>query len=344
MTMDAPLVPPSAVAPWLEELPRPVAITGGTGFVGSHLVDTLCAAGIRPRVLVRDPERPRWIADRAVDWVEGDLEDDAALSRLVAGAGAVLHLAGLVRAVRVEEFDRVNRGGTARLVKAVEQRAPESRFALVSSLAAAGPSPRPHGIGPEAEPHPVSAYGRSKLAAEHELRRLGEGGWWCVLRPPAIYGPRDTDVLEFFRMAARGLMARPSGERWITVAFVADVVRAVLAAVSSGERGRCYHLGEPEPRRLGDLMHAIADAGGKKVRILSLPAALVSAVGVGADLAGRLGLRSALTRDKACEIVARHWTARTLDSLVALGLREWVEFPQGAADTWSWYRAECWLR
>jgi nucleoside-diphosphate-sugar epimerase len=330
---------------WLDRLTAPVAVTGGTGFVGSHLVDTLCDGGLEPRVLVRDSRAPRWIADRPVQWVEGSLEDSEALELLVDRVGTVVHLAGVVRAGRSGDFDRGNRLGTARLVLALRRRAPEARLVHVSSLAAAGPSPSPDGIGPEAEARPISAYGRSKLAAESEVRSLGSRSWWTILRPPAIYGPRDRDVFEFFRMASKGWMAVPSGERWITVCHVRDVVHAVLAAASHDRPGTVFHLGEPEPYRLDHLLHQVAAAGGLEARIVRVPAAVLRVAGAAGSAAQRLGLRSvALTADKATEILARHWTARTAESLAELGLPPCVRFRQGAEETWAWYRSQGWLR
>ena len=342
--MTSPLVPPDAVARWLERLPTPVAVTGGTGFVGSHLVDTLCAAGIRPRVLLRNPAAPRWIAGRPVDAVPGTLEDAAALGRLVEGAGTVFHLAGVLTADRAEDFDRANRDGTARLVEAVDA-ASAARLVHVSSQAAVGPSSDPAGVGPEATPSPVSDYGRSKLCGERAVAALGAAAWWVIVRPPAIYGPRDTDVLEFFRMASRGVAIVPSGERWITVAHVADVVRGLLAAAASESSGRTYHLGEPEPRRLDEMLHALAAAGGKTVRVIPLPVAAVGIVGAAAGMLRRSGVvDTALTRDKAREIAARHWTLRTADSLRELGVGTPTAFPDGARETWAWYRRQGWLR
>ncbi|MGD8439538.1 MAG: NAD-dependent epimerase/dehydratase family protein, partial [Holophagae bacterium] len=280
-----PLVPPDEVVAWLEAIPQPVAVTGGTGFVGSHLVETLCAAGLRPRVLVRDPERPRWIAAADVEWVAGDLDDDDALDRLVQDAGTVIHLAGVVRAGRAVAFDRGNRVGTANLVDAVGRRAPDARVVHVSSLAAMGPSPDRTGKGPGDSPAPISAYGRSKLGAERAIAELAGRNRWCVLRPPAIYGPRDTDVLEFFKMASRGVALVPAGERWLTVAYVADVVRAVVAAAAVADDGSVFHLGEPTPRRLDTLLHELATVGGVTVRIIHVPSALIAAAGaVGSGL------------------------------------------------------------
>ncbi len=346
MTADPPLVPPEAVADALEGMAWPVAVTGGTGFVGSHLVDTLCAAGIRPRVLVRDPAAPRWIADREVEWVPGSLHDPEALERLVAGAGTVLHLAGVVRAPSAAAFERGNRLGTANVVAAVRGAAPGARLVHVSSQAALGPSPEIAGLGPEAEPHPVSAYGRSKLGAEREVQALGDELPWLILRPPAIHGPRDTDVLQFFKLAASGTVPLPSGERWVTMAWVGDVVRAVLAAAGGrGEAGRTCHLGEPEPYRMQAMVRLLAEAGGVRARVLPLPGAVLTAAGLVGSGLHLLGLhRVPMTRDKARELLARHWTLRTRDSLEALGLHDWTEFFDGARVTWAWYRREGWLR
>jgi len=339
-----PLVPPEAVTQWLDALPQPVAVTGGTGFVGSHLVDTLCAAGLSPRLLVRDPVSPRWIGGNPVEWVPGSLEDAAALRRLVAGAGTVFHLAGVLRAGSEAEFDRGNRMGTANLVAALQEAAPRARLIHVSSLAAVGPSPEPAGVGPEAEPSPISSYGRSKLAAESEVRGLGDSAWWAIVRPPAIYGPRDTDIFEFFRMAGRGLVAVPAGERWLTVAWVGDVVRAVVAA-AAGQPLRVFHLGEPEPMLLGTLISELCAAGGVDPRILAIPPLVVTGAGAIGSALHRVGWRRLpLTGDKARELLARHWTARTADSLLALGVDHHTGFRDGASCSWAWYRDRGWLR
>ncbi len=338
-----PLVAPEAVARWLTDMPQPVAVTGGTGFVGSHLVDTLCAAGITPRVLVRDPGSPRWIGGNPVEWVPGSLEDAAALKRLVCGAATVFHLAGVVRASGEVDFDRGNRGGTASLVGAVREAAPEARLVHVSSLAAVGPSPQPAGVGPEAEPSPISAYGRSKLAAEAAVRGLSETAWWTIVRPPAIYGPRDTDIFEFFRMAGRGLVVLPAGERWVTVAWAGDVVRAVIAA-AAGVPGKVFHLGEADPMLMETLISRLCGAGEVSCRVLHIPPFVVTAAGAFGSLLHRVGWRRLpLTRDKARELLARHWTARTADSMLGLGIDRLTGFAEGAARSWAWYRDQGWL-
>jgi nucleoside-diphosphate-sugar epimerase len=340
-----PLVSPDEVETWLESVVKPIALTGGTGFVGSHLVDTLCAAGMRPRVLVRDAANPRWIGGVDADFVEGSLEDPDSLERLVRGAGTVIHLAGVLRAAREFDFDRGNREGTANLVAAIRRSAPGARLIHVSSLAAAGPSRDPEGRSPDDPAAPISAYGRSKLAGEREAAGLGDSRWWCILRPPAVYGPRDTDILEFFKMASRGLAAIPAGERWLTMAFVGDVVRAIPAAASAGAHGRVYHLGERSPQRLERIFDLLAAGAGRRVRVLRVPSVVIKTAGVAGSSLQRLGWRRIpLTVDKSSELLARHWTARTAPSLDALGLGEGTLFVQGAESTWRWYRLMGWVR
>lgn len=340
-----PLVEPDHVAAWLGAIPGPIALTGGTGFVGSHLVDTLCAAGLVPRVLVRDLDNPRWIAGAEADFIEGSLEDPASLSRLVRGAGTVIHLAGVLRAAREIDFDRGNREGTANLVVATRDVASSARFVHVSSLAAAGPSPEPEGRAPEDPAVPVSAYGRSKLGGEGEVAALGDSTWWCILRPPGVYGPRDTDIFEFFKMASRGLAAIPAGERWLTMAFVGDVVRAILAAGAAGAHRKIYHLGERSPQRLEEIFALLADGAGSRVRVLRVPPAIIRAAGVAGSTLQRLGWRRMpLTVDKSTELLASHWTAQTAGSLDALGLGEGTEFKRGAQTSWRWYRLMGWVR
>ncbi len=339
---ENPLVSPDTVASWLQALPQPIALTGGTGFVGSHLIDTLCAAGIRPRVLVRNAAAPRWIADRLVDWVEGNLEDTEALDQLVKGAGTVVHLAGVLRGATESDFMIGNRDGTMRLLASVDRHAPDARFIHVSSQAAVGPADAERGATVDIEPRPISAYGRSKAAAELVVRRFG--GRWAVLRPPAIFGPRDSDVFEFFRMASRGLLAAPSGERWLTVAHVGDVVRAVIAVAAVGRATGIYHVGATEGILMDTMLREIAESGDLRARLVRIPPWILKTAGAGASGLRMMGLRRIpLSRDKVGEILAKHWVLETRTSIDQLGLDFPIPFDEGARMTWQWYRNAGWL-
>ena len=214
----------------------------------------------------------------------------------------------------------------------------------MSSLAAVGPAPDPSGVGPEDDPAPVSDYGRSKRFGEVELEKTGGDLWWTIVRPPAIYGPRDTDMFELFKMAGNGVALVPSGERWITVAHVADVVRSLLAA-ACGKPHCTYHLGDPEPYRLDRVFHELAKADGRRVRIVRVPAVTVSLLATVTTPLRRLGvLRTALTRDKAREARQSYWTSRTAESIELLAVGNQIPLAEGARSTWAWYRENGWVR
>lgn len=327
---------------WVERLPQPVAVTGATGFIGLNLLAVLSRAGVRTRALVRNPRRlPESIRPR-VEVFETDLGDPVSLRTSCHGAATVLHLAGLVRAPSEQMFDRVNRTGTANLVVALSEVAPAARLVHLSSLAATGPSPDSAGKGPQDEPAPVSAYGRSKLAGEVEARR--HGGPWVILRPPAVYGPHDIDILQFFRLAARGLVPIPRGERFVTMSHVSDVVRAILAAACGSGTGRVLHLGEPVAWQLPQVVETIATAGGVRARVVGVPGWVLRAAGHCGDFLQKLGWRSvAMTSDKAAELLACHWVARSEESMRLLGLGGCVPLARGAAQTWAWYREQGWV-
>lgn len=339
------LVPPldsQDLAALCAQIPQPIGVTGATGFVGSHLLEALVAGGAAVRLLVRDRRKlPSVLASR-VEVAVGDLGDDSALQQFAAGLGTVLHLAGLVRARRAAQFFAANAVGTAKLVAAAQKAASPPRLVYVSSLAAAGPSPSPEGHAPEDPPSPISAYGRSKLAGERAVASYR--GSFLILRPPAIYGPRDHDVFQFFKMASQGWLFYPRGERYVTVAFVGDVVLAVLRAAASGLSARTFYLGEPRPYLMRTLLATLAEAGNVRARVVSLPGFLFRVAGFVGDGLHLLGFGEVpMTSDKARELLAHHWTAQTRPTLATLDLPEPVSFRQGAALTWAWYRRQGWL-
>lgn len=323
---------------WCMKLVQPVALTGATGFLGSHVLDSLLAGGCQARILVRNPRKLSPELLGKVHIVEGDLLDDGALERLLAGSGTVLHLAGLVRGASKKDFHEVNALGTRRLVTHAE-RAGRPRLVYVSSLAAAGPSPSPEGKSPEDAPEPISAYGRSKLAGEEAVRAYQ--GPWVILRPPAIYGPRDRDVFAFFCLASSGFVPYPKGIAFLTVAFVEDVVLAVLAAAASEQAARIYHLGEPSPYEMRELLSLLVKAGDVQAKLVSVPRWVFRLAGWFGDVLHILGWQQfPMTSDKARELLARHWAAKTASSLAELALPEPKRFFQGARETWAWYRQQ----
>jgi nucleoside-diphosphate-sugar epimerase len=320
-------------------------VTGGTGFIGSHLCQRLRAEGHQVRVLARPGNPGGNLEGLEVELVRGDLASDADLARACAGVDWVFHLAGALKGLRPEELMRVNRDGTRRLVQACAAHAPGlARFLLVSSQAAGGPSPG--GAQARAEddpPRPVSWYGESKLEAERVVRDSGLPA--VILRPPVVFGPRDRDVLGFFRFAARGWLPVPGGgERRYSLVFAPDLAGGLLrAALTPCPPGTVFHLTGPAVT-WADFGRKIAAALGRPGRVLPLPASLVRAAGRGADLwAGLRGRAGIFSSQKVAEMLAPGWVASPDKARRVLGWVAPTPLDQALAATVAWYRNHGWL-
>jgi nucleoside-diphosphate-sugar epimerase len=322
-----------------------VFVTGGTGFVGIHVIAALHRRGHDAICLVRDPAKARAAFGVAMPTiVAGDLADGDALARAVGGVDAVVHLAGLTAARTRAELFAVNAGGTRALIDAVRaDGAGVRRFVHVSSLAAAGPVE--HGVVPSGdEPaHPVSDYGRSKLAGEIPVRTLAIP--WTILRPPAVYGPHDRELLRLFRIARRGLApVFGDGAQRLALVFAPDLADAIVACLERAPADGVYYPAHPTPTTARRLVEQIGDALGIGVRVVSLPRAIVRPMfrltGAAAKVAGRATLLSA---DKANELLAEAWLCSPTALAAATGWHAATDLPSGLAATGDWYRRARWL-
>jgi uncharacterized protein YbjT (DUF2867 family) len=298
-----------------------IAVTGGTGFVGSRFVDAALAAGHSIRALTRRPQPPR----DGMTWVPGTLEDGTALHALVSGSDAVVHVAGLTNAPNRAAFERGNVIGTEAVVEAARS-SNVHRFVHVSSLSAREPD--------------LSNYGWSKAGAEAVV------AWsqldWVMVRPPAIYGPGDTDHIDLFKAARLGLVPLPPGGR-LSVIHADDLARLLLALTNSGSSGVTYEAddGHDGGWSHADYARAIADAVGRKALLLPMPATLVR-LGAKADRLFR-GAKAKLTPDRAAYFCHPDWvidpTKRPPSDLWMPNLLT----AEGLKTTAAWYRNEGWL-
>jgi nucleoside-diphosphate-sugar epimerase len=303
------------------------AVTGGTGFLGRHVITALAREGWRVRMLVRrevvaPPEAP------PVETVRGDLADPDALRRLVYGAQAVVHLAGLTKARRRSEFFAVNRDGSARLGSAVAAAAPGARCILVSSLAAR-------------EPH-LSAYAESKRAGEEAaIAALGGTGRWVVLRPSVIYGPGDREGLVLCRLASAPVVPVPRApEPKIAFVHAADVASAIVTLCRSGPLRTAFEVTDERHAGYGwrEILHHVGGLLRREPRFLPVPDSVMLAAGAAADTWSSISGRSALFgRGKAREILHRDWASSPERQLPSLVWAPRIPLQPGLQDTLEWW-------
>jgi nucleoside-diphosphate-sugar epimerase len=314
-------------------------VTGATGFVGRHLIDALTAGGDVVTALVRSPGKAMDLASRGVRIAPGDLGSMDALRSAVHGQEVIYHVAGLVAARNEAEFMAVNRDGTARLLDAAAD-AGRPRIVLVSSLAAGGPTERGRRLSGNEEPRPVTAYGRSKLAGERVLRRGTLP--WTIVRPPAVYGPHDTEMLRVFRAVKFGVVpVFGDGAQELSLVYGPDLGRALAAVGRAPDTaGTVYYACHPEVLTSASMVRTIARAMDRTVGLIPLPRwAARGALAVTATLARVTRRATLLTPDKAHEFFAPAWTCDPTPLTEATGWQPEHDLVAGAAATVAWYRA-----
>lgn len=301
-----------------------IALTGATGFVGQAVLDRAHAVGIQVRALTRRDQPQR----AGVEWVRGDLEDKAALSALLAGVEAVIHVAGVVNAPDPTEFEAGNVTGTLNVIEA-SLGAGVQRFIHVSSLSAREPD--------------LSAYGASKARAEKLVRASGLD--WTIVRPPGIYGPRDVDYFEMFRLARWGVMPVPPREGRASIIHVDDLARLLLALLPGGEQVS-HRVFEPDDgHKHGwshyELARAIGWAMGRRPWVVHLSRASLER----AAKADRLvrGGKARLTPDRVGYMSHPDWVVSPFDRPPADLWKPEVPTREGLKATAKWYRDNKWL-
>jgi nucleoside-diphosphate-sugar epimerase len=326
-----------------------VLLTGGSGFLGSHIAEQLSQAGVAVRALVRRTSDTSFLRTLpGIELVDGGLDNAESLRRAVDGVTAIIHSAGLVKARNEAEFMSVNAGGTEKLLEAAgAKKSSLRRFVLVSSLAAMGPSNEQGApVSPDDPPRPVTAYGRSKRAAECAALALRDDLPITILRPSAIYGPRDREILAFFQAIVWGVLPyMGSVTNKLTIIYGPDAARACIAAVDADvPSGSAYFLDDGEIYTFEDLFRAVEDALGKRAWLrVPLPRRLVAAVARGSELYGKVRNQAVmLTPDKIQELFAQ-WVTDSSPAQAALGWKPLVKIAEGTHLTATWYRRQGWL-
>ena len=324
-----------------------ILLTGASGFVGSHVLETLRARGLATAVLLRPTSNRSFIEPHLPD-VEvrsGSIGDPESVQQAMAGITHVIHCAGVTKACRVSEFYAVNQGGTRNVIEAVNaQGGRVERVVHISSLAAAGPATPEKPARETDPPHPVSQYGKSKLAAELEVRNHCRAEY-VILRPPSVYGPRDTEFLRLFRAVKSHLLPRPGGQQALSLVFVRDLAEAVVAClIHQAAAGKIYFVAAKEIVTARLMAAEIAAQMNVWTLPLPLPTALLWPICLGQEVLSRLtGKASVLSLQKLAELRASGWVCDPTLLEREMGCTCATTLRQGMAETLAWYRQHRWL-
>ena len=323
-----------------------VLLTGASGFVGSHILDSLCSRGIQVVApLRRNSDRSFLDATNPLMEVrEGSISDPDILPSLMKGVTHVIHCAGATKARKVKDFYTINQMVTRHLVQAANAQGNIARFLLISSLAAAGPGTPQKPARESDPPSPVSHYGRSKLAAEEEVRTLCRFPF-TIIRPPAVYGPRDRGFLPLFAAVRKHLRPCPSESQQLSLVHVKDLAEAAVHSLNHPAAvGKTYFAAGSEivsSRKLAGMIAAEMKVWTIPLPLPTLafwPICLLKSIQTAIT-----GTPDILSLAKFPELQAPGWVCDPAQLTADLGIGCRTRLEDGIRETIIWYEKHGWI-
>jgi nucleoside-diphosphate-sugar epimerase len=322
-------------------------VTGATGFVGSHTAEKLLADGHEVKALVRPSSDLKWLKGFDVEPVTGNVFDVSSLEHSMKGIEGVVHIAGVTAARNKQGFIEGNQIATRNLLEAGKKFAAHlGRFVYISSQTAGGPSPEGIRRTEDMPPAPITTYGRSKLAAEHETDAFKEFFPVTILRLPAIYGPRDTAILTFFQVIAKRIKPLIGfRDKYVNLLHVRDVAEGIALGLEkkTGEN-RLYNIGSEREYNWRELSDVVAQILGKRAVFVKIPHSIVTVVAGVSEVASKFRTKpSVMNWEKRSDIIQPHWRIDTSRARTELGFVPKISVEEGFRDTIAWYQREKWM-
>jgi len=315
--------------------------------VGSHTVELLLQRGFHVRCLVR-PSRPDlgWVKDLPIEIARGSYYDVDSLRAASNGVDYVLHIAGVTKAKSLREYHDGNVLATKNLLEAVQNNPRLKKFTYISSLAAAGPSLDGTPLREDSPGVPITTYGVTKLEAETVCQLYGRNVPIVVLRPPAVYGPRDSDILEILRWVNKGIEpVFGTKNKRLSLLYGPELARAILeATLSERTTGETYFVSDPTVYTLTETMQAAARILGRRTLRVRFPSFLLYLIAGISELALSLSSTPAtLNVEKARDLLQTHWTCSPQKFTDHTGFQNQVTLEEGLRTTLQWYKQMGWL-
>ncbi len=313
-----------------------VFLTGGTGFIGSHLIGILLAQGEEIFALVRDPARASWADGKNINLLHGDL---FSIPALPSGIDLVFHLAGKTKARTSADYYTSNLEGTASLFRALLAAGVSPRVVFLSSLAAAGPSRSAKGVKESDPARPVTHYGLSKLQAEEEALRHKDRFPLVIIRACAVYGPQDADFLHFFRWINRGILPTVPGRRLISLCYVKDLVQAlILCGRKNLPSGEIVNIADPLPYTWEEVGEAAGRVLGKRLKKVIIPLPLFYFIASLSEFVDRFKSKpGVISRQKYLDFKQSAWIADVSKARELLSFQPRFDLETGLNETMGWY-------
>ncbi len=302
---------------------KKVLVTGSNGFIGSHLVERLIGNGHEVKCMLRKTSNLRWLKDLSYNCVYADFRYPETLEEAVSDVDEIYHLGGTVRVVKNEMFYKINTEGTRNMAEAVKKFNPDiEKFVYVSSQSAWGPEGK----------NAVSYYGRSKFKAEECVKKISN---YSIVRPVAVYGPRDSDFLPVFKMAKKGFFLKPkTGTGQLSFIHVSDCVEGILNA----DTGKELFLSDGRSYNWEELIGVLEKVLGRRIKRINVPKNLIRLMGIFGTVRAHLtGIPQKLNNDKVREIFGGNWV------VPETSVKAKYDLESGFRDTYKWYIKMGWM-
>ncbi len=325
-------------------LPMKAFITGGTGFIGSHLIEFLLDKGVEIYALIRDIDNLKWLKGLNINLLEGDL---FSIPPIPADIDYIFHIAGFTKASKSADYYTVNQQGTASLFQSLEsQQILPKKVIYLSSIAAAGPSLEKKPVKEDDPPHPTTPYGQSKLMGEREALNFKDVYPVVIVRVCAVFGPRDRDFLHYLNIIKKGILpSLSSQQKLLSLCYIKDLIQALdLCSQKELESGEIINVADPRPYSWDEFGEAAGKAMGKALKRVRIPHFVLYLGALISEIGGKVSRKpSIFDRDKYREMKEAAWIADVRKATEKLSFSPQYSLQEAIQETIEWYLNNNWL-